>query len=135
MIHVTAALITQEDKVLIARKRVGKPLAGYWEFPGGKVEPGETKEACLIRELKEEMGIDIEVGTYVGVSEYDYGDKVVALHGYTAELLKGKIQLTDHDTYEWVEVGKLLEYPLAPADILLAQAYVMEFERKYTKKK
>ena len=134
MIHVTAALITQEDKVLIARKRVGKPLAGYWEFPGGKVEAGETKEACLIRELKEEMGIDIEVGTYVGVSEYDYGDKVVALYGYIAKLLKGKIQLTDHDTYEWVEVSKMLEYPLAPADIPLAKAYLMEFERKIQKK-
>ena len=84
MINVVAAILEKEDKILIAKKKEGKPLAGFWEFPGGKVENGETLEKALIRELKEEMDIEIEIKDYVGESIHDYGDnKIVSLKLFT----------------------------------------------------
>ena len=71
MIKVVAAILEKEDKILIAKKREGKPLAGLWEFPGGKIEEGETPEESLIRELMEEMNIKVRVNEYVGESIYD----------------------------------------------------------------
>ena len=125
MINVVAAILEKEDKVLIARKKKGKPLEGYWEFPGGKIEIGETPEQALIRELKEEMDIKIEVKRYVGESIYDYGDnKIVSLRGYTAKVKSGEIKLSDHDEYIWVTLEKIKEYRMAPADIPLINFYV-----------
>ncbi|MBM6838984.1 (deoxy)nucleoside triphosphate pyrophosphohydrolase, partial [Clostridium saudiense] len=103
MIKVVAAILEKEDKILIAKKREGKPLAGLWEFPGGKIEEGETPEESLIRELMEEMNIKVRVNEYVGESIYDYGDgKVISLKGFTAEIIEGDIKLTDHDEYKWI---------------------------------
>ena len=120
MINVVAAILQKEDKILIARKKQGKPLAGYFEFPGGKIEEGETPEESLIRELMEEMNIKIAVIEYIGESIYDYGnDKVISLLGYTAESIDGAIKLSDHDIYEWVTLEQINNYKIAPADIPL----------------
>lgn len=120
MIKVVAAILKKEDKILIAKKREGKPLAGMWEFPGGKIEEGETPEESLIRELREEMDIKIKVKEYVGESIYDYGDgKVISLKGFTAEIVEGNIKLTDHDEYKWVTLEEIYNYKVAPADIPL----------------
>ena len=120
MIKVVAAILKKEDKILIAKKREGKPLAGMWEFPGGKIEEGETPEESLIRELREEMDIKIKVKEYVGESIYDYGNgKVISLKGFTAEIVEGNIKLTDHDEYKWVTLEEIYNYKVAPADIPL----------------
>ena len=120
MIKVVAAILKKEDKILIAKKREGKPLAGMWEFPGGKIEEGETPEESLIRELREEMDIKIKIKEYVGESIYDYGDgKVISLKGFTAEIVEGNIKLTDHDEYKWVTLEEIYNYKVAPADIPL----------------
>ena len=120
MIKVVAAILKKEDKILIAKKREGKPLAGMWEFPGGKIEEGETPEESLIRELREERDIKIKVKEYVGESIYDYGDgKVISLKGFTAEIVEGNIKLTDHDEYKWVTLEEIYNYKVAPADIPL----------------
>lgn len=120
IIKVVAAILQKEDKILIARKKQGKPLAGYFEFPGGKIEEGETPEESLIRELMEEMNIKIAVKEYIGESVYDYGnDKVISLLGYTAEIIDGEIKLSDHDRYEWVTLEQINNYKIAPADIPL----------------
>ena len=120
MIKVVAAILEKEDKILIAKKREGKPLAGLWEFPGGKIEEGETPEESLIRELMEEMNIKVRVKAYVGESVYDYGEgKVISLKGFTAEIVEGDIKLTDHDEYKWVTLEEINRYDLAPADIPL----------------
>ncbi|MEG2458074.1 MAG: (deoxy)nucleoside triphosphate pyrophosphohydrolase, partial [Bacilli bacterium] len=100
MINVVAGILKKDNKILIARKKEGKSLAGYWEFPGGKIEDGETPQESLIRELMEEMNINIKVNEYVGESIYDYGNIVISLKGYLAEILDGEITLTDHDKYE-----------------------------------
>ena len=120
IIKVVAAILQKEDKILIARKKQGKPLAGYFEFPGGKIEEGETPEESLIRELMEEMIIKIAVKEYIGESVYDYGNnKVISLLGYTAEIIDGEIKLSDHDIYEWVTLEQINNYKIAPADIPL----------------
>ena len=120
IIKVVAAILQKEDKILIARKKQGKPLEGYFEFPGGKIEEGETPEESLIRELMEEMNIKIAVKEYIGESIYDYGnDKVISLLGYTAEIIDGEIKLSDHDRYEWVTLEQINNYKIAPADIPL----------------
>ena len=120
IIKVVAAILQKEDKILIARKKQGKPLAGYFEFPGGKIEEGETPEESLIRELMEEMNIKIAVKEYIGEIIYDYGnDKVISLLGYTAKIIDGEIKLSDHDRYEWVTLEQINNYKIAPADIPL----------------
>lgn len=125
MIKVVAGILKKDDKILIARKREGKPLAGLWEFPGGKIEKGETPEESLVRELMEEMEIKISVKDYVGKSIYDYGNgKVVELLGYTAEIIEGDIVLTDHDKYIWVALSEINNYSLAPADIPLVEKMI-----------
>ena len=120
IIKVVAAILQKKDKILIARKKEGKPLAGYFEFPGGKIEKGETPEESLARELMEEMNIKIDVKEYVGESIYDYGNgKVISLLGYISEIIDGEIKLSDHDRYEWVTLEEINNYKIAPADIPL----------------
>lgn len=121
MINVVAGILKKDNKILIARKKEGKSLAGYWEFPGGKIEAGETPEESLVRELMEEMEINIKINEYVGESIYDYGNVVVSLKGYVAEILEGEIILSDHDKYEWVTLDEINNYKLAPADIPLVE--------------
>ena len=121
MIKVVAGILQKDDKVLIARKAPGKALEGYFEFPGGKIEEGETPEESLVRELMEEMSIKVKVNKYVGESIYDYGNIVVSLKGYTAEILEGEITLSDHDMYKWVALEEINDYKLAPADIPLVE--------------
>ncbi len=123
MIDVTAALIERDGLVLAARRKPGKHLAGYWEFPGGKVEDGESKEACLAREIEEELGIRISVDDYVGQSTHDYGEKVVRLHGFCAEYLDGEIALHDHDEILWLSASELDSIEWAPADVPLINQY------------
>ncbi|WP_058301153.1 8-oxo-dGTP diphosphatase MutT [Gorillibacterium timonense] len=118
MIEVAAAIIRNDKgQLLIARRGPEKIQAGQWEFPGGKLEPGESAVRCLKRELMEEMGIEIEPFAPYGVHEHDYETFSVRLIVYEAHYVRGEIQLTDHDDYRWVDVSELGEYRFAPADI------------------
>lgn len=118
MIEVAAAIIEDTDgRILIARRRAGKSQAGLWEFPGGKIEAGESPEDCLKRELLEEMNIEIEPYAFFAVNEHAYETVEIRLVAYKARWLKGTIQLTDHDEYRWIQVGEMAGYSFAPADI------------------
>ncbi|GBF72545.1 NUDIX hydrolase [Paenibacillus sp. 598K] len=118
MLEVAAAIIEDEDgRVLIARRAAGKSQAGMWEFPGGKLEPGESPEACLRRELLEEMGIEIEPYAYFGTNEHAYATVTIRLIAYRASYASGAIVLVDHDAYQWVTLQELSDYGFAPADI------------------
>lgn len=123
MIEVIAAIIEDSDKFLIARRANGKHLAGYWEFPGGKIEVGETAETCLARELNEEFQINVSVKNYVGESNYEYPNKIINLKAFTCSIISGEIRLNDHDKIEWITIDEINQYNLAPADIPLIALY------------
>lgn len=126
MIDVAAAILENDNgKVLIARRKQGKKLAGYWEFPGGKLESGETAQECLIRELNEEMNLTIEIGNYVGESIHYYEQGPIRLLAYKGKITGGKIKLTDHDEYAWLNLQELKNVKLAPADIPFIQLLQM----------
>jgi 8-oxo-dGTP diphosphatase len=116
MITVTAGIFLKDSMVFIARRRRTGRLPGKWEFPGGKVEDGETPEAGLKRELREELEIDAAVGDYLGenIHQYDFG--TVRLLFYRVYWDGGEITSRDHDEYGWVPLDKLNGYDFAPAD-------------------
>jgi 8-oxo-dGTP diphosphatase len=118
---VTAAIIISDQKVLLTRRGPSEKLAGYWEFPGGKVEDEETLEDCLRRELHEELGVEAVIGEVMAESEYHYDHGSFLLVGMYASLSSKDLKLTVHDQAEWVPVEDLLSYQLAPADIPLAK--------------
>lgn len=118
---VIAAIIRQNDQVLLCQRKEGA-LAGKWEFPGGKIENGETPEECLVREIEEELGIDIEVeDIYQAVhTHYEHGDFLVI--SYLAKHIRGEISLRVHSDCAWVDLGRLEDYDLADANIPIAKS-------------
>ncbi|WP_018213069.1 8-oxo-dGTP diphosphatase MutT [Desulfitobacterium hafniense] len=126
MKDVTAAIIIRGEEVLIVRRAPGEKHAGSWEFPGGKVEPGETPEACLKRELAEEFGIEAEVQKFIKAGLYEYPQGSIRLLTYLVKILHGEIELRVHDRCEWVGVNQLLNYELLPADVPIAD-YLQEY--------
>jgi 8-oxo-dGTP diphosphatase len=118
---VTAAILTRDGKILIARRPATSRLACKWEFPGGKVEDGETPEACLARELKEELDIDVDVGALLGESVYHYEHGSIRLLAYETRWRGGRIVPRVHDEVKWVSPGELDGYEFAPADIPFAE--------------
>ncbi len=117
MLLVTAAIIEANGLILAARRKSGCHLAGYWEFPGGKVEADETNEGCLARELNEEFGVQCKIGDFFGDSIYDYGTKRVRLLAYRVQHLSGTFQCRDHDRLCWLPAHELLSLQWAPADM------------------
>ncbi len=117
MIEVTAGVIENNNNILIARRKAGdRSLSGKWEFPGGKIEKGETPEECLKRELYEELGINVIVGDYLTTSEYKYGEKNIRLIVYRVWYVDGEFLLNAHDEVKWVKREDLPSYDLAEAD-------------------
>lgn len=119
MIDVVAAVVMRDGKYMIARRATGKHLAGYWEFPGGKIEEGETPEESLQRELQEEFGVQAKIGEYLGENLHDYGSKVVRLMAYQVFVDEQILHSTDHDQVHWVTLDQITGYQLAAADIPL----------------
>jgi 8-oxo-dGTP diphosphatase len=116
-IHVMAAVITDaRGRILLARRTEGRDLAGCWEFPGGKREPGETPEAALARELQEELGIDIEVGEHVISVPQQYPDKRLRLDVRRLAHWKGTPRGHEGQALAWVAPDKLVRYAMPPAD-------------------
>ncbi|MTV47715.1 8-oxo-dGTP diphosphatase MutT [Heliobacillus mobilis] len=117
MKQVTAAILTQGDHIFIARRKAGSNLAGKWEFPGGKTEPGETPEQCLVREMQEEFGITVAVGGFFEESIYHYENGTIQLLAYWTKWIDGEMTPTVHDDVQWVPIEELKDYEFAPADI------------------
>ena len=115
---VAVALIDVDGRVLIAQRPQGKQLAGLWEFPGGKVEPGERPEAALIRELREELGIEVNeacLAPFVFASHaYDSFHLLMPL--YLCRRWSGTVVAREHDALAWVKPNRLSDYPMPPAD-------------------
>lgn len=122
MIEVTAGVIQRSGLFLIARRAPGKSLEGYWEFPGGKVEAGETHEACLARELREELDLEVTVGAYIGESVTGEGDSRIRLVAYAASTEQETVISRDHDEVRWISIYEFGDYNFAPADLPIIKA-------------
>ncbi|GFP75227.1 (deoxy)nucleoside triphosphate pyrophosphohydrolase [Clostridium fungisolvens] len=121
MKEVTAAIIVKDNLILIAQRGKDEKEEGMWEFPGGKIEIGETEEQCLKREIKEELDIEIEVGDFLGESIYDYSHGQIKLLAYFAQFISGEIKLSVHSLIKWVTIQEIDKFNFAPADIPLVK--------------
>jgi len=115
-IVVVAAVIIRDGRVLLTRRAEGQHLAGMWEFPGGKLEPEESPEEALVRECREECGIEVEVNEILDVTHHRYPDKEVLLLFYRCELDSGEVRHLQVADHAWVAPPELDRYPLPPAD-------------------
>lgn len=115
-IQVVAAAIIKDGKYFCAQRPEGKSLAGYWEFPGGKLEAGESPEQALVREIKEEFAADIEILDYVNEASYDYNFGRVVMKTYEAKLLSEKLTLLEHQDSTWLSPSELSTLNWAPVD-------------------
>jgi len=116
LITVVAAIIKKDTKILITRRAKDQKLAGFWEFPGGKIEAGESEELCLIREIKEELNLVIAIEERLGEIVHSYEFANILLIAYACQYRGGDICLTVHDDFCWVEVSELSGFCFAPAD-------------------
>ena len=115
-LQVTAGLIFRNGLLLISRRRLGGPLGGLWEFPGGKQEPGETLEACLEREIREELDVEVAVeGLYTRV-DHDYEAFSITLHVYLCRFVGGEPKPLGVAEFRWVSPADLFALPFPPAD-------------------
>jgi 8-oxo-dGTP diphosphatase len=115
------ALVDADGRVLLAQRPAGKSMAGLWEFPGGKVEPGETPEAALIRELHEELGIDTQASCLAPLTfaSHGYPDFHLLMPLYACRRWQGTPQAKEGQTLAWVRARDLRTYPMPPADLPL----------------
>lgn len=127
MQKVTAGIIEKDGKILIARRKSGKCIGANWEFPGGKLEDGETLEECLKRELKEELDIEVEIGDYVASSPFFCGDNHIELVAYRVKYLSGEITLADHEEVQWVTVKELSDYEFTLPDIPIVEKIIKNY--------
>lgn len=121
MKEVTAAIILKDNKVLIAQRAPGENLEGKWEFPGGKIEPGETPQDCLKREIWEELEVNIDFLEYFGDSIYGYTNGTIKLIAFRCQWLSGHFTLKVHSQIAWVNYDEFDNYDFAPADIPLVE--------------
>jgi 8-oxo-dGTP diphosphatase len=118
---VTAAILIRGNKVFIGQRKAGKRLEYLWEFPGGKLEDGETLQECLVREMREEFGIDVAIREYFGESVYHYEQGSIKLIAYLVDWTAGEMSPTDHQDCRWVSFDDLENYEFVPADVPFVQ--------------
>ncbi|BAV48151.1 NTP pyrophosphohydrolase [Mesorhizobium sp. 113-1-2] len=112
------ALVDADGRVLLAQRPEGKQLAGLWEFPGGKVEPGETPEQCIIRELHEEIGIETEIPCLAPLTfaSHSYDDFHLLMPLFVCRRFRGIAQPREGQALKWVRPKQMRDYPMPPAD-------------------
>jgi len=120
-IRVVAAVICKGDTVFATQRGYGD-YKDWWEFPGGKVEPGETEEEALIREIREELDADITVDRYITTVEYDYPEFHLSMACYLCRLKSDRLTLLEHEAAKWVRLAELEKVNWLPADVIVAKA-------------
>lgn len=118
-VHVVAAVVEEDGRYLVTRRQAGVHLAGFWEFPGGKVQPVESHEQALRREMQEELGVDVRVDQMCLSTSHDYPDRTVTLHFYRCTLAGAPVPQLGQQML-WVTRGELrtLEFPPADRDLI-----------------
>lgn len=120
--QVAAAIIEKDSKILIAKRREKDTLGGKWEFPGGKIEPGETPQICLKREMKEELDIEAEVGELFLSTVFRYYLVPIELLAYKVRHLSGDFKTNEHDEIRWVSLDEFNNYDFVNADKPIVKA-------------
>jgi 8-oxo-dGTP diphosphatase len=121
VIDVAAGLVFREGKLLITQRHAGAHLGGLWEFPGGKKEPDETYEACLARELQEELGIEVAVGELIECITHQYPEKTVHLRFFRCEWERIEPQALGCPDFKWITAQELNDYSFPAADARLLE--------------
>ncbi|MEM1003389.1 MAG: (deoxy)nucleoside triphosphate pyrophosphohydrolase [Bacteroidota bacterium] len=122
MITVICGLIrNSKSQYFIARRASHKEHAGYWEFPGGKLEHGESHHDCLKRELFEELGMQAKIGDLAGENTHKFEGFTIRLVAYHCQFISATYELSDHDIIEWVDPKHLINYKLSESDIFFAE--------------
>ncbi len=116
MIQVTCAIIIEKGKVLVAQNNENSDHAFQWEFPGGKVKTGETVEDCIVREIQEELNLNVQIEEKLTPVEYDYEIKSIRLIPYVCVVVSGDLKLNDHKDIKWLDLDELTELDWAEAD-------------------
>ena len=126
-VHVACAIIERDGLVLSALRSASMNLPLKWEFPGGKIEPGEGREECLKRELVEEMGVQIAVGRALTPATHDYPTFTVTLYPYVCSIVSGEITLHEHSAISWLLASRMHELDWADADLPVIAEYQQGF--------
>lgn len=126
IITVVAGLIREGDRILICQRPAGKARGLLWEFPGGKVEAGESKEAALIRECREELGVTLNVGDVYAELTHEYPDMTVRLTLFEARIAEGVPRRIEHADVKWIKPEEITEYPFCPADKEICKRIALE---------
>lgn len=129
-VNVVAAIIRDNDQIFATQRGYGEFKDG-WEFPGGKVEEGETPEQALKREIEEELNTEIEVGDYLTTIEYDYPKFHLSMRCYWARIVEGRPVLLEHEAARWLFVDELDSVEWLPADITIINLIKEKLEQKH----
>ncbi|MCI7392386.1 MAG: 8-oxo-dGTP diphosphatase MutT [Clostridiales bacterium] len=119
-IEVAAAIIVKDNRIFATQRGYGEFKDG-WEFPGGKIEPAESAQEALVREIREELDVDIRVGKLLETVEYDYPEFHLTMHCFICELLSEEIVLKEHEDARWLKKDELDSVPWLPADITIIE--------------
>ena len=123
-IDVTCAIIEENGQVLAAQRGPRMTMPFKWEFPGGKINPGESAENCIIREIKEELGIEIQIKALLPTSSHAYPDLHVRLHPFVCRVIQGRMKPAEHHAIQWTGHDQLLSLEWAEADVAVVQSYL-----------
>lgn len=123
---VCAITVRPDGKVLVCKRGEGKSLAGLWEFPGGKLEAGETPAQALMREMREELAIEIEVREPRPSVDWRYGETSLRLHPYVCRIISGEPRPLEHAELRWCDVLEFSQLEWAPADVPVWREYLLE---------
>ena len=120
-IEVVAAVMRDGDKIFATQRGYGD-YKDKWEFPGGKIEPGETPEEAIIREIKEELDVDITVDSFLCTVEYDYPEFHLTMHCFLCSILGGTLTLIEHEAAKWLGPDELWSVDWLPADVKVVKS-------------
>lgn len=126
MVEVVAALVWRDNKFMICQRPAHKTRGLLWEFVGGKVESGETKEQALVRECREELAVTVSVGNVYTMVTHEYPDLTVHLTLFRAEIPEGEPQLLEHNDIRWITVSEIPQYEFCPADEVILKRLMSE---------
>lgn len=123
-IDVTCAIIEEDDQILVTQRGARMRMPFKWEFPGGKVEPSETAEECLVREIYEELGIKVQIKFRLPPSCHSYPDFDIRLHPFVCRIAYGRIVPAEHHAVRWTTLEQLRTYDWTDADVAVVQSYI-----------